>query len=55
MKKAIIVIGLLALGAAGWAVFGGEISNKAEDIKNDVQSEVHDKAQDVVDSIKPGG
>jgi len=55
MKKVIIIVGLLALGAAGWAVYGTQIADKACDVKNNVQSEVHDKAQDVVDSIKPGG
>lgn len=52
MKKVIIVIGLLAAGAVGWATFEDEIMNKANDVKSEVQQDVYDKAQELTDSLK---
>lgn len=53
MRKIIAIVGLLALGAVGWAVFGDDITDTADDVKSEVQAEVYNKTQSVVDSIKP--
>ncbi len=53
MKKIIVVLGFMALGAALWAAFGDEVTNKACETKSEVQAEVHNKAKNIVDSIAP--
>lgn len=52
MKKVIIVVGLLAVGAVGWATFGDQITNKATSVTSEVQRDVHDKAQELTNSLK---
>jgi hypothetical protein len=47
MKTFVAVVGLLVLGAVGWAVFGDQITGEAEKVKTNVQYEVHDKAKTV--------
>jgi hypothetical protein len=53
MKKIIAVLGFMAFGAAVWAAFGDQITDKAVGVKDEVQTEVHNKTQSVADSIKP--
>jgi hypothetical protein len=53
MKTFVAVVGLLVLGAVGWAVFGDQITGEAEKVKTNVQYEVHDKASDIAETLKP--
>ena len=53
MRKIIAVIGLLAVGAVGWALFGDLIMVETNKAVDTVKSEAHEKAQDITDSIKP--
>ena len=49
MKKVIAAIGLLAIGAVGWSMYGGRVTDKAANM----QAEVYGQAQDIADAIKP--
>jgi hypothetical protein len=53
MKTVFVVVALVATGAVGWAIFGSDITDRAQSVKNDVRAQVENTLVELTEAIGP--